>query len=108
MTCEYAIRDGACIPLRVHTVVVSVQHSPDVAIDRVRSDLLQYVIKAVIPDRYLDDETIYHLNPCGQFVIGGPQVRITLCQAAFVFFYISSGLLFEFKCIDLLVYFSPT
>lgn len=73
VTCEYAIECGACIPLRVHTIVISVQHSPDIAIDRVRSDLLQYVVKAVIPDKYLDDETIYHLNPCGKFVIGGPQ-----------------------------------
>lgn len=87
MTCEYAIECGACIPLRVHTIVISVQHSPDVAIDVVRSDLLQYVVKAVIPDKYLDDETIYHLNPCGQFVIGGPKVTLALTLSFFCYFY---------------------
>lgn len=73
VTCEYRMLKGACIPLRVHTVVVSIQHSEDVTIEKIRKDLMEKVIKVVIPSRYLDNKTIYHLNPSGKFVIGGPQ-----------------------------------
>jgi len=73
VTIEYKIKDGSCIPLRVHTVVVSVQHSPDVTIEKLRQDLMEHVIKTVVPAHLLDDQTIYHLNPSGKFVIGGPQ-----------------------------------
>jgi len=73
VTVEYAIRDGSCIPLRVHTVVISVQHSPDVTIEQLRQDLMEHVVKKVVPSKYLDDNTIYHLNPSGTFIIGGPQ-----------------------------------
>ena len=72
-TVEYAIRDGSCVPLRVHTIVVSVQHSPDVTLEQMRADLMEHVVKAVVPAQYLDDKTIYHLNPSGTFIIGGPQ-----------------------------------
>ena len=64
---------GACIPQRVHTVVISIQHSEDVTLDKIKKDLREHVISAVIPAKYLDDKTIYHLNPSGKFVIGGPQ-----------------------------------
>jgi S-adenosylmethionine synthetase len=73
VTVEYKIQNGSCIPLRVHTIVVSVQHSPDVTIEKIRQDLMEHVIKPVVPSKYLDDNTIYHLNPSGLFVIGGPQ-----------------------------------
>ncbi len=73
VTVEYAIRDGSCIPLRVHTVVISVQHSPEVTIEKLRQDLMEHVVKKVVPSKYLDDNTIYHLNPSGIFIIGGPQ-----------------------------------
>jgi S-adenosylmethionine synthetase len=73
VTVEYAIRDGSCIPLRVHTVVISVQHSPDVTIEKLRQDLMEHVVKPVVPSKYLDENTIYHLNPSGVFIIGGPQ-----------------------------------
>jgi S-adenosylmethionine synthetase len=73
VTVEYAIRDGSCIPLRVHTVVISVQHSPEVTIEKLRQDLMEHVVKKVVPSKYLDDNTIYHLNPSGLFIIGGPQ-----------------------------------
>jgi len=73
VTVEYAIRDGSCIPLRVHTVVISVQHSPDITIEQLRQDLMEHVVKKVVPSKYLDDNTIYHLNPSGLFIIGGPQ-----------------------------------
>ena len=73
VTCEYRMLKGACIPLRVHTVVISIQHSDDVTVEKIRRDLMEKVIKVVIPAKYLDDRTIYHLNPSGKFVIGGPQ-----------------------------------
>lgn len=73
VTVEYAIRNGSCIPLRVHTIVISVQHSPDVTLEKIRQDLMEKVIKLVVPAQYLDDNTIYHLQPSGLFIIGGPQ-----------------------------------
>lgn len=69
---------GACIPIRVHTVVVSVQHSEDVSLDQIRKDLMEKVVRVVIPAKYLDDRTVYHLNPSGKFVIGGPQVSFPI------------------------------
>jgi len=73
VTCEYRMQKGACVPLRVHTIVISVQHSEDVSIEQLRSDLMEHVIKAVVPHQYLDDKTVFHLQPSGKFVIGGPQ-----------------------------------
>lgn len=66
---------GAVIPIRVHTIVISVQHDEDVCLDEMRDALKEKVIKAVVPPKYLDDDTIYHLQPSGRFVIGGPQVH---------------------------------
>lgn len=60
------------VPQRVHTVVISCQHDDDVSNEKIRSDLQEHVIKHVVPAKYLDAETIYHLNPSGRFVIGGP------------------------------------
>jgi len=60
-------------PIRVSTVVVSVQHDPDVRYREIESDVIEHVIKAVIPEEYLDEDTVYHVNPTGRFVIGGPQ-----------------------------------
>lgn len=65
---------GAVIPIRVHTIVISVQHDEEVLLDEMRDALKEKVIKAVVPPKYLDDDTIYHLQPSGRFVIGGPQV----------------------------------
>jgi S-adenosylmethionine synthetase len=59
-------------PVRVHTVLISTQHSPDVAQDEIRKTVIDKVIKATIPARFLDAATIYHVNPTGRFVIGGP------------------------------------
>jgi len=74
VTCEYRMEKGACVPLRVHTVVISIQHSETISIEQLRTDLMEHVIKAVIPRQYLDEKTVYHLQPSGKFVIGGPQV----------------------------------
>ena len=73
VTVEYRIENGSCIPLRVHTIVISVQHSPEIAIEKLRQDLMEHVVKKVVPSKYLDENTIYHLNPSGLFIIGGPQ-----------------------------------
>jgi len=59
-------------PIRVHTVVVSTQHDPDVLQKKIRDDVIEYIIKAVIPNEMLDDKTIYHVNPTGRFEVGGP------------------------------------
>eukprot|EP00096_Caligus_rogercresseyi_P012283 TRINITY_DN509_c0_g1_i1.p1 TRINITY_DN509_c0_g1~~TRINITY_DN509_c0_g1_i1.p1 ORF type:complete len:398 (+),score=138.69 TRINITY_DN509_c0_g1_i1:478-1671(+) len=72
VTCDYVYDNGATIPQRVHTVVVSVQHSEKVSLDALRSDIMEKVIKEVIPAKYLDEKTKYHINPCGNFTIGGP------------------------------------
>lgn len=72
VTCEYHFENGAAVPTRVHTVVVSVQHSESIHLDELRSEILNKVIKQVIPSEYLDDQTIYHINPCGNFILGGP------------------------------------
>jgi S-adenosylmethionine synthetase len=73
VTVEYKNDHGTVVPLRVHTVVISVQHSPDISNNDLRSDLMKHVVLPTIPAKYLDDKTIYHLNPSGRFVIGGPQ-----------------------------------
>jgi len=57
----------------VHTVVISTQHSPDVTNDEMRKQIMEKVVAAVIPAKYIDDKTIFHINPSGRFVIGGPQ-----------------------------------
>jgi len=60
-------------PVRVDTVVISTQHSPDVSHDTIERDIKEYVIKPVIPAELLDENTRYFINPTGRFVIGGPQ-----------------------------------
>ncbi|CAF1528999.1 unnamed protein product, partial [Adineta steineri] len=64
---------GACVPQRVHTIVISSQHSPQVTQEQLRDDLLNKVIKTVVLKDLLDDKTIYYLNPSSKFKIGGPQ-----------------------------------
>jgi S-adenosylmethionine synthetase len=59
-------------PVRVDTVVLSTQHSPDVGYDKLRDDIISQVIRETFPSALLDDDTIYHVNPTGRFVIGGP------------------------------------
>lgn len=75
VTVEYKDNMGAMEPLRVHTVVISVQHSPDISLEEIRHYLMEKVVKVVIPAKYLDNKTIYHLLPSGKFLMGGPQVR---------------------------------
>ena len=70
VTVEYDENDQ---PLRVDTVVLSTQHDPEVSLDQIRHDVIEQVIKEVIPADLLDDNTKYFINPTGRFVIGGPQ-----------------------------------
>mmetsp|Transcript_16980 Transcript_16980/g.23628 ORF Transcript_16980/g.23628 Transcript_16980/m.23628 type:complete len:386 (-) Transcript_16980:617-1774(-) len=73
VTVEYRKEGGQTIPVRVHTVVISTQHAESVSNDELRKGLMEHIIKPTIPAKYLDDNTVYHLNPSGRFVIGGPQ-----------------------------------
>lgn len=70
VTVEYDENDQ---PIRVDTVVISTQHDPDISNQQIRQDVIEKVIKRVIPSRYLDDNTKCFINPTGRFVIGGPQ-----------------------------------
>jgi S-adenosylmethionine synthetase len=72
VTIDYEFQEGACVPRRVHTVVMSTQHSPEVTLDQLRRELLENVVKPVIPKELLDEDTVFHLNPCGTFITGGP------------------------------------
>jgi S-adenosylmethionine synthetase len=65
-------KDGK--PYKVRTIVISSQHSPDITLKEMREDIIDKVIKPVVPMALLDEETIvYHINPTGRFVVGGPQ-----------------------------------
>ena len=59
-------------PVRIDTVVISTQHDEDVTLEQIRKDLIEYVVKAVISQELMDENTKYFINPTGRFVIGGP------------------------------------
>ena len=69
VTIEY--NDG--VPTRVDTVVLSTQHGPEATHEQIEKDMIEYVIKPIIPAHLLDENTKYHINPTGRFVVGGPQ-----------------------------------
>ena len=69
VTVEY---DESGAPKRVDTIVISSQHSADVSLDQIRSDIVKYVIKPIVPENLLDDDTIIYVNPTGRVVTGGP------------------------------------
>jgi len=73
VTVEYKNDGGAMVPLRVHTIVISTQHSPDVTNEFIHKELKEKIIKPTVPAKYMDDKVTYHLNPSGRFVIGGPK-----------------------------------
>ncbi|WP_094699845.1 methionine adenosyltransferase [Brevibacillus laterosporus] len=60
-------------PVRIDTIVISTQHAPEVELDQIKKDLMEQVIKPIVPANLLDDQTKYFINPTGRFVIGGPQ-----------------------------------
>ena len=69
VTVEYADRKA----VRVSTVVISSQHSESVTNEKIREDVLEHVIRAVVPGEMMDASTTFHINPTGRFVVGGPQ-----------------------------------
>jgi len=70
VTVEY---DEERRPVRVDTIVVSTQHAPEASLEQIRKDMIELVIKPVVPGSLLDDKTKIYVNPTGRFVIGGPQ-----------------------------------
>lgn len=72
VTVEYKEVGGETIPTRVHTVLISTQHTEGTSRERIVSDLKEHVIAPIIPEKYLTEETQYFLNEGGRFVIGGP------------------------------------
>ena len=69
VTVEYVNK----VPARVDAVVISSQHDAEIAMETLREDIIEEVIKPIIPEQYLDKDTKYHINPTGRFVVGGPQ-----------------------------------
>lgn len=69
VTVEYKHDNGAVVPLRVHTVVVSAQHSEDITTEKLRKEIKEKIIKKVIPAKYLNEETIYHVSASIEFWI---------------------------------------
>ena len=65
-------------PLRVDTIVLSTQHREDIELKQIEADMLEHVIKPIVPEGLLDEETKYYINPTGRFVIGGPQGDVGL------------------------------
>ncbi len=59
-------------PVRVDTIVISTQHAEDVELDTIRKDMIEYVVKKIVPAHLIDENTKYFINPTGRFVIGGP------------------------------------
>ena len=74
ITVEYKEdKNGKMTPVRVDTVLISTQHNPDINNDKIKEDIKKHVIDEVIPKKYLDENTKYHINPSGKFIIGGPE-----------------------------------
>lgn len=70
VTVEY---DESGRPIRIDAIVVSTQHHPEVTLEQIQADIKEHVIKPVVPEELIDEETKYFINPTGRFVIGGPQ-----------------------------------
>ena len=74
ITVEYKEdKNGKMTPVRVDTVLISTQHNPDISNEKIKEDIKKHVIDEVIPKKYLDENTKYHINPSGKFIIGGPE-----------------------------------
>ncbi|KAI9674697.1 MAG: methionine adenosyltransferase sam2 [Caeruleum heppii] len=73
VTVEYEHDGGAVVPKRVDTVVVSAQHSEQISTEQLRKEIKEKIVQKVIPAQYLDERTVYHIQPSGLFIIGGPQ-----------------------------------
>src|SRR5690625_3490086 len=75
VTIEYDENDQ---PVRVDTIVISTQHDENVELSKIQTDMIEQVVKPIVPAHLLDDETKYHINPTGRFVVGGPQGDVGL------------------------------
>jgi len=73
VTVEYEHDNGAVVPKRVDTVVISAQHAEEISTEDLRKEIKEKIILKTIPAKYIDDKTIYHIQPSGRFVSGGPQ-----------------------------------
>lgn len=73
VTVRYKNDNGALVPIEVDSIVISIQHSPDIDTPQLRVQIREHVINKVIPAQYLTERTIYHIQPSGKFIIGGPQ-----------------------------------
>ncbi|MGB2998643.1 MAG: methionine adenosyltransferase [Phycisphaerae bacterium] len=65
--------DASGKPVRVHTVVISTQHADTVSNNEIRRAVIEHIIKPVVREEFIDEDTVYHINPTGRFVVGGPQ-----------------------------------
>ena len=73
VTIEYELDNGATIPKRIHTVVISTQHAPEISLEDQQKLLREKVCNVVLPSHMVDKDTVFHLQPSGKFIIGGPQ-----------------------------------
>lgn len=72
ITIEYMDNGGDIKPVRIHTVVISTQHGPDIELKELQSEVLEKVVKPTLPKELVDDNVVYHINPSGAFILGGP------------------------------------
>merc|ERR1712136_450558 len=70
VTIEHKFENGAVVPIRVHTIVISTQHSEAVDVKTLRKEIMEKVVRTVVPAKFLDAKTIYHIQPSGLFLIG--------------------------------------
>lgn len=73
VTIEYKKDGNNIIPIRVQNVLISTQHDPEVTLEELKNEIMKHVVRHVIPENMLDDNTAYFINPSGMFVIGGPE-----------------------------------
>ena len=73
VTIEYELKNGACIPKHIHTVVISTQHAPEIELEEQKKQLKEKICDVVLPQELVNEKTVYHLQKSGKFVIGGPQ-----------------------------------
>ena len=73
VTVEYKKEGGNTVPVRIHNILISTQHDPDITNEEIKSQIIEHVIKPITPKEYLDDSTVFFINPSGLFIIGGPE-----------------------------------
>jgi S-adenosylmethionine synthetase len=73
VTVEYKKVGNNIVPIRIHNILISTQHDSDVTNEEIKSNVLEHIVKPIVPKEYLDDETKYFINPSGVFIIGGPE-----------------------------------